>query len=149
MASWLLGALALPVHPASATAADAATAACHHILRQLSTFEGSLYRSGPETFEDAGKIYRGCAVTVVGDRRKVPGGSPPADAPYPKPDSAATAAGWKADREADGPDGTSYRLSRGDVFCLISGWWDGGDDSNPKASPSPLFLITARCAQTG
>ena len=127
--------------------ADTANEACDFVARQVGTFKGGLSRQMPETFEDEGKIYKGCVVTVVGDVNKVPGKSPPVERPYPKPGSAAEKAGWKADREADGPDGTSYRISRRDVFCLVSGAWDGGDDSDPKAVPSPLFLITARCAR--
>jgi hypothetical protein len=128
--------------------ADEASDACDYVSRQVSTFKDGLYRQAPETFEDEGKIYKGCVVTVVGDRNKVPDRFPPADRPYPKPGSAAASAGWKADREADGPDGTSYRILRGNVFCLVSGSWDGGDPTDPKVIPSPLFLITARCART-
>ena len=127
--------------------ADEVSDACDYVSRKVSTFKGGLYRQAPETFEDEGKIYRGCVVIIVGDRNKVPGRFPPADSPYPKPGSAAAKGGWKADREADGPDGTSYRISRGNIFCLVSGSWDGGDASDPKVARSPLFLITARCAR--
>lgn len=128
--------------------ADEVSDACNYVSRQVSTFKGGIYRQAAETFEDEGKIYKGCVVIVVGDRNKVPGRFPPADSPYPKPGSAAAKAGWKADREADGPDGTLYRISRGNIFCLVSGSWDGGDASDPKEVPSPLFLINARCART-
>ena len=128
--------------------ADEVSDACDYVSRTVSTFKGGLYRQAPDTFEDEGKIYKGCVVTVVGDRNKVPGRFPPADRPSPKPGSAAAKAGWKADREADGSDGTSYRILRGNVFCLVRGSWDGGDDSDPKVIPSPLFLITAQCART-
>jgi hypothetical protein len=128
--------------------ADEVTEACAYALRELSVVPGGLYRGAPETFEDAGQIYRGCVVTVVGDQRRGPDTGPPADRLYPTPGSAAAKAGWKADREADGPDGTAYRISRGRVFCLVNGAWDGGDDSDPTVVPSPLFLITVRCART-
>ncbi len=128
--------------------ADEVRDACEYISHRVGTFKGGLYRQAPDTFEDEGKIYRGCIVTVVGDRNKVPNRFPPADRPYPKPGSAAAKAGWKADRQADGPDGTSYRIVRGNVFCLVSGSWDGGDPTDPTVIPSTLFLITARCART-
>ena len=127
------------VAAASFAHADEVSAACDHVSRSVSSFKGGLLRQAPDTFEDEGKIYRGCVVTVVGDRTKVPGRFPPSERPR---------AGWTADREADGPDGTSYRISRGNVFCLVTGSWDGGDASDPKVVPSPLFLITARCAKT-
>jgi hypothetical protein len=139
--------LANHVATGSMAHADEVSDACDYVSRTVSTFKGGLYRQEPETFEDEGKIYRGCVVIVVGDRNKVPGRFPPVDSPYPKAGSAAAKAGWKADREADGPDGTSYRISRGNVFCLVSGYWDGGDRSDPRVIRSPLFLITARCAR--
>jgi hypothetical protein len=128
--------------------ADDVSDACKYVSRELRTFKGGLYRQAPDTFEDEGKIYRGCVVTVVGDRNKVPERFPPAERPYPKPGSAAASAGWKADRQADGQDGTSYRIVRGDVFCLVSGSWDGGDPTDAKVIRSSLFLITARCARS-
>lgn len=128
--------------------ADEVTDACDFVSRQISAFKGGLYREAPDAFEHHGKIYRGCVVTVVGDSNKLPGKLPPADRAYPRPGSAAAKAGWKADQEADGPDGTSYRISRRNVFCLVSGSWDGGDDSDPNDVPSSLFVITARCART-
>ena len=140
--------LAYQVTAGSFAHADEVSDACDYVSRKVSTFKSGLYRQAPDTFEDEGKIYRGCVVTVVGDRNKVPDRFPPADRPYPKPGSVAASAGWRADREADGPDGTSYRILRGNVFCLVSGSWDGGDASDPKVIPSPLFLITARCART-
>jgi hypothetical protein len=140
--------LACPLAVGPFAHADEASDACDYALRRLGTFKGGLYRQAPDTFEDEGKIYRGCVVTVVGDRNKAPKRFPPTDRLYAEPGSAAAKAGWKMDRQADGADGSSYRISRGNVFCLVSGAWDGGDDSDPKVVPSPLFLTTARCART-
>ena len=137
--------LAFQGSPASA---DEVSDACYFVSRQVSAFKGGLYREAPETFEHGGKIHKGCVVTVVGDRNRLPGKFPPAERAYPKPGSAAEKAGWKADEEADGPDGTSYRITRRNVFCVVSGSWDGGDDANPNDVPSSLFIITARCART-
>jgi len=139
--------LASQVMASPSAHADEVGDACDFVARCVSTFKDGLYRQAPETFEDEGKIYRGCVALVVGDSNKVPGGFPPAENAYPNPGSAAARAGWKADRQTDGPDGTSYRISLGNVFCLVRGSWDGGDKSDPKVIPSPLFLITARCAR--
>lgn len=57
-------------------------------------------------------------------------------------------AGWtQRDRlmSADGPDGSVLAFSRGDVACLVSGSWDGGDDSDSTYVPSPGFVIAANC----
>jgi hypothetical protein len=61
---------------------DEVNDACDYVARSVSTFKGGLYRQAPDTFEDQGKIYRGCVVTVVGDRNKTPEGFPPADRVY-------------------------------------------------------------------
>src|SRR5258708_6147693 len=134
MTAGVLGALAAMT---SLAHADDVSEACDQVLHRISTVKGGLVRQMPDTFEDAGKIYRGCVVTVVGDHNRAPETFPPS----------AAGPGWNIDREADGPDGTSYRISRGAVFCLVRGSWDGGDASDPKVIPSSLFLITARCAR--
>ena len=87
--------LASPIVGGSFVQADEAHEACDYVARQVGTFKGGLQRQAPETFEDEGKIYKGCVVTVVGDRNKVRGNFPPADRPYPKPGSAPA----KADHE--------------------------------------------------
>lgn len=46
------------------------------------------------------------------------------------------------------PSGSVETGLFGNVFCLVSGSWDGGDASDPRVIPSPLFFITARCART-
>jgi hypothetical protein len=140
----LLACLALAARLARA---DEASDACLDILGKLHVFDGGLYREFPDTFEFEGKFYKGCVVTVVGDSNKTPGKFPPVNRLYPESGSAIAKAGWKADREADGPDGTAFRISRGDIFCLIRGSWDGGVVTDPKGARSPLFLITAQCAK--
>lgn len=60
----------------------------------------------------------------------------------------ARAAGW-TERDhllsADSPDGSVLAFSRGDVACLVSGSWDGGDDSDSTYLPAPGFRIEAAC----
>lgn len=132
---------------ASSARADEASDACYDILGKLHVFDGGLFREYPDAFEFDGKIYKGCVVTVVGDHNRAPDKFAPVNRLYPEPGSAAAQAGWKVDREADGPDGTAFRIARGNVFCLIRGSWDGGDGADPKGARSPLFLITAQCAK--
>ena len=43
--------------------ADGVSDACDFVSRQVSTFKGALVRQAPDTFEDEGKIYRGCLLT--------------------------------------------------------------------------------------
>jgi hypothetical protein len=60
----------------------------------------------------------------------------------------ARAAGW-TERDklllADGPDGSVLAVSRGNVACVVSGNWDGGDDGDSTYVPSPGFVIAASC----
>jgi hypothetical protein len=55
--------------------------------------------------------------------------------------------GWCGDKMADGPDGTSYRALKKNVFCEVEGRWDGGDDSDPKYVPSPRYEVIVKCAK--
>ena len=60
----------------------------------------------------------------------------------------ASAAGWRERGKlltADGPDGSIEAVSRGGVACLVSGEWDGGDDSDSTYAPAPGFTISASC----
>ena len=54
--------------------------------------------------------------------------------------------GWCCDQMADGPNGTSYRALRKNVFCAVEGSWDGGDDSDPTYVPSPHYEVIVKCA---
>lgn len=51
--------------------------------------------------------------------------------------------GWSESIEfsADGPDGTSFSYKKNDNWCLVSGRWDGGDDSDSTYVPSDSYRI--------
>lgn len=51
--------------------------------------------------------------------------------------------GWSESIEysADGPDGTSFSYKKNDNWCLVSGRWDGGDDSDSTYIPSDSYRI--------
>ncbi len=58
-------------------------------------------------------------------------------------------AGWRQARyQADGPDGSSTGLYREGVTCILSGMWDGGDDTDTTYVPSDTLTIAATCAKT-
>ncbi|MDH3475946.1 MAG: hypothetical protein OEM59_19885, partial [Rhodospirillales bacterium] len=56
--------------------------------------------------------------------------------------------GWSYDHRyaADGPDGTAFVLRRDRVLCLVTGSWDGGDDSDPDDQPEDWYEISVDCA---
>ena len=47
---------------------------------------------------------------------------------------------------ADGPDGTSFTAIKMNVFCVVEGHWDGGDDSDPSYVPSTRYEVVVKCA---
>jgi hypothetical protein len=51
--------------------------------------------------------------------------------------------GWSESLEhsADGPDGTSFSYKKNDNWCLVSGRWDGGDDSDSTYVPFDSYRI--------
>ncbi len=58
-------------------------------------------------------------------------------------------AGWRQARyQADGPDGSTTGLYRDGVTCIVSGMWDGGDDTDTTNVPSDTLTIAATCAKT-
>ena len=128
---------ATPVH------ADPTADACGFMAEHLKRPEGALSTGVPDVFLDDGKIYRGCIQTLVGDWRQLPDD---ADL-FRDLVAAAMAQGWRIDNQADGPDGTSFRLRRGPLVCLAEGRWDGGDDTAPDAPTSPLFMVIVKCGE--
>lgn len=133
----------------SAAAADELRDACAMVLKRLNTVTGpQLLRQFNGVFEDEGKVYRGCIATLIGDSSRLPSKAPPGgELLYPSADGPKEMQGWRADREADGPDGTSFRIQKGGVYCTVEGWWDGGDDSDPKVVPSTLYQYSVKCAR--
>ncbi|MDQ6634661.1 MAG: hypothetical protein M3Z10_07870 [Gemmatimonadota bacterium] len=60
--------------------------------------------------------------------------------------------GWRFDLRysADGPDGSTIGMRSRDKGCLVSGRWDGGDDSEPdsaRTKPDPSFQVIVECAR--
>jgi len=93
-----------------------------------------------------GSQYHGCILSLKGNDKKVKGNfSLDEFAAYDG--SQRYQEGWRIDQseDADGPDGTHFKEDKGGVVCLFDGHWDGGEDSNPKYAPSPLFEYDVAC----
>lgn len=120
--------------------------ACDLAYRQLSRVPNLSLNRSTGSFTDNGFSYSGCVVRLAGDRTKIKGDQYPGPLFYPSEGSSLFQQGWRADREADGPDGTSFRISKQNVFCLVEGSWDGGDDSNPKYIPSTRYGVLVSCS---
>ena len=120
--------------------------ACEFAFAQLCTVTGANLDRKEGDFVYVNSHYKGCILTLSGDKTKVNGDYYPANLFYPFEGSERYRDGWRADSEADGPDGSFFRIQKSDSFCLISGEWNGGDDNHPKYVPSPDFRITVKCA---
>ncbi len=118
-------------------------------IQKLKTVKGGSVTEGYGEFTDhyGATIHKGCIMKLAGDSTKVEGRYNPHDLFYPDKGSTLFNLGWRADREADGPDGTSFRIFKDDVFCLLRAQWDGGDDSNPEYIPSSYFEVSIKCGK--
>jgi len=42
---------------------------------------------------------------------------------------------------SDGPEGTTFSLTKDDNWCIVKGRWDGGDDSDSTYIPSDSYQV--------
>lgn len=132
---------------------------CDLVYERLASGPHEILTNSFENFTDDGMTYHGCVIHLSGNVQNVTASQNPeglfgqplpycqdGKLPASTPRNFLNADGWCGDRNADGPDGTSYRTLKKNVFCLIEGRWDGGDDSDPKYVPSPRYEVTVRCA---
>jgi len=114
------------------------------IHRMLTFHRGMTVRRASGSFEDPwGGRLTTCRLMIHGTFRD----KPPYDDAIKLLEQYFERAGWKSDEEcsADGPDGTVWGVRRGGVRCLVEGRWEGGDDSDTTAVPSPEYDVTVDC----
>lgn len=121
--------------------------ACNNARSKLQTVSKTSLKQSEEKFDYQGKSFQGCSLSVIGDRIDITPSQYPEALFYPAENSEQQRAGWRADNEADGPDGTAFRIIRSNVFCAVRGQWDGGDDSNPSYIPSTRVEFTVQCSR--
>jgi hypothetical protein len=132
-------------HSASAGELDEA---CEFAYAKLKSVRSAQVNQTIGTFMYHEQHYQGCIIKLTGDRTKISDAQLPAPLFYPFENSPCYMAGWRADirSEADGPDGTVFRIVKGNTFCLVEGKWDGGDDSDPKYVPSKKYEVIVQCS---
>jgi hypothetical protein len=123
---------------------DTLPSICERVYAKLSNAKGGKLERASE-FTLGGRRYDGCRVSLSGHKQAVTGDPSPGFL-YPQEGSEMYYRGWKADSEADGPNGTSYRIQNPAVFCEVSGSWDGGVDDDPAYTRSDRFDLTVVCA---
>ena len=132
---------------------------CSMVYRKLGSGPHERLTKSFESFSFDGNIYRGCVIRLSGKAGKItdtqrPDGlfglplpyCPDGKLPLETARDFLNEGGWCADKMADGPDGTSYIALKKNVFCIVEGHWDGGDDSDPKYVPSPLYEVVVKCS---
>lgn len=127
---------------------------CDHVFKQLGSGPYESLTKAIENFTDEGKCYRGCVIRLYGNANYIidtqrPNGlfGPLPYCPEGKlPADLLNEGGWCGDRMADGPDGTSFKAIKENIFCGVEGSWNGGDDSDPEYVPSSRYEVIVRCA---
>lgn len=85
------------------------------------------------------KYIQGCLFLISGTWSQL-GENP---SPIDQISNLLTEEGWTQNYEysADGPDGTTFSLRKGDDCCIVHGRWDGGDDSDTTYIPLDNYQV--------
>lgn len=145
--------IASPVHAGSAPKGPpakslTANSACKEMSGILSAVPGATIKQTDGKFEFERVKFQGCSFKLEGKWSALKKDLHPTDLIYPsEPDSKLYKDGWRSDIEADGPYGAFFRIRKGPVFCLVTGSWDGGNDSDPEYKPKDDYTIEVQCAE--
>jgi hypothetical protein len=125
--------------------------ACDTIAGILQSVSGSTMERYYDQFEDhiANKTRSGCLVKIKGTWSAITDDIHPPNVLYPNSKGPLLKQdGWQLDNRygADGKDGTSFAIRNDDIICLVSGKWDGGDDSDPDYVPGDEYEMLVGCA---
>lgn len=110
-----------------------------------------------QRFAEEGNLFDGCVITMKAPRKDLFDGSNPRslfendqkdnlDGKDSTLGAVPKETKWRLDKEADGPDGSSFRATKGKLFCLVSASWDGGDDSDHTYVPQKNLEMLIQCA---
>jgi hypothetical protein len=149
----------LVIGPAPDAHAGLLERTCDLVFRKLDSGPRESLTRSIDEFTDGGKSYRGCLIRLSGNADKVnkaqrPEGlfgvplpyCPDGRLPEDLPRDMFNRDGWCGDKMADGPDGTSFTAIKMNVFCVVEGNWDGGDDADPNYVPSTRYEVVVKCA---
>jgi len=122
-------------------------AACDEIHMAVLSIPGTAVDRSEGAFYDdyIERDLNGCMIIVSGVWSELTGRSNPGDSIY----KLLSDQGWVQEPRysADGPDGTFFALSNGDVWCFVRGQWDGGDDADSTYIPSDVYQFVICCAR--
>ena len=132
------------IPPAVRAACDSALVITHESLGlPVRRDEGIFFDSSRDTPRN------GCRLTGNGSFKTISNQSGPVDALH----NSFVRHGWRHDLRwgADGPDGAAVGMRRRDMLCIVSGRWNGGDDSHPDTAGARTeddsYQIFVECAR--
>jgi ketosteroid isomerase-like protein len=113
--------------------------ACEAIYRAVLALPGTAVdrREGTYYDENIERDLTGCIIDVSGVWSELGGRASPGDTVY----QLLASQGWRQEPRysVDGPDGTFFALSKGEIWCFVRGQWDGGDDADSEYVPGDVY----------
>jgi ketosteroid isomerase-like protein len=120
---------------------------CDQIHQAMLAIPGTAVDRRDGTFYDdhLDRHLTGCKIVVAGVWGELRGRANPGDSVY----VLLSKQGWRQQPRysADGPDGTFFALSKGDLWCFVRGQWDGGDDADSLYAPSDEYQFVIYCTR--
>lgn len=120
---------------------------CDALAEMIAGIPGTKLTRSVGSFEDeiGSSTKYGCVLKTEGSFKALGNEDLPPDVRIAR---FAESKGWETDssRSADGPDGTVFAFRPPAAWCLVTGKWDGGDDSDPTYVPDDKYQITIGCA---
>ncbi len=117
----------------------AARDACEEIYHAVLALPGTTVdrSEGVCSDENIGRDLTGCMIDVSGSWGELGGRANPGDTIY----QLLAGRGWNQEPRysADGPDGTFFALSKGEIWCFVRGQWEGGDEADPEYVPGDVY----------
>jgi hypothetical protein len=137
-----------PADPASkGRLSPAVRSVCDSLYFTVTTVPGTIVQRTEGKFRDG--VFQsgldGCMIVISGSWGDLSGKPNPGEIIL----KFLSGKGWMEETgySADGPDGTSFALSKNGVWCFVRGQWDGGDDADPSHVPSDIYQFIIVCAE--
>ena len=113
-------------HIATADSKQDISPLCSEMKKQLALPGDISIKSSQGTFNDAydNIEHQGCRLSAGGTINQYPDYYRYLMRLYPTKDNQLGREHWQPDRQSDGPDGSSFTISRGNRFCQVSGSWN-------------------------
>jgi hypothetical protein len=126
-----------------------ACAICDSVYDTILTIPQIIVSRIEGTFKDdvIQRELTGCIIVISGSWKELSGKASPGDLIF----KFLSEKGWMEEVKysADGPDGTSFALSKDEILCSVRGQWDSGDDADSTYVASDIYQFIVKCAECG